>query len=302
MKAIAIGHSTYDTTIITDTYPIENLKYRLPSSITCSGGPASNAAYLLAKWNMDTTIASLVGNDYYGKLIKKDFDQIKANTNYFELKNKHETDSSYIIANTSNGSRTILTCKDGKKYDRLDFDIKDKYDLILVDGEHYKTAEKVLERNNQAISVLDAGRLCDETRKLGKLVTYVVCSKDFAEDFTMKDLDKIDINTLKEVHDDIASYFETNVIITLEANGSFTKIDGEYKIIPSIEVESVDATGAGDIFHGAFLYFIGNNYPLEESIKLASIAGAISVTRIGSRNSIPTLEEVLDTAGYDQLI
>ena len=36
------------------------------------------------------------------------------------------------------------------------------------------------------------------------------------------------------------------------------------------------------------------NYPLEEAIRLASITGAISVTRIGSRFSIPKLEEVLD--------
>ena len=40
-------------------------------------------------------------------------------------------------------------------------------------------------------------------------------------------------------------------------------------------------------------------YPLREAIRLASITGAISVTRIGSRFSIPDLKEVLD---YDTII
>jgi len=40
-------------------------------------------------------------------------------------------------------------------------------------------------------------------------------------------------------------------------------------------------------------------YPLEEAIRYSLITSAISVTRIGSRFSIPDLEEVLN---YDQLI
>ena len=44
----------------------------------------------------------------------------------------------------------------------------------------------------------------------------------------------------------------------------------------------------------AFTYFIANGYSLYDSIHYASITSAISVTRIGSRNSIPMLSEVLD--------
>ena len=70
-------------------------------------------------------------------------------------------------------------------------------------------------------------------------------------------------------------------------------------IIPSIKVKALDSTGAGDIFHGAFTYFISNGYSLYDTIRYASITGAISVTRIGSRLSIPELDEVIN---YDNLI
>ena len=298
MMAICVGHSTFDTTLPMNEYPTENTKNRVERHIECGGGPASNGAYLLQKWGMPTIICSVVGDDYYGDRIIDDFIQVGADIRYIEKNHGHFTDSSYIIANMSNGSRTIITSKDNKVR-KLNHDVLDKCDVILIDGEHPETAHQVLDNNPNAISVIDASRLNDDVKSLCKKVKYVVCSHEFAEEFSNKKLDYDDINLLTEVHKEMSDYFKTNIIITLEAKGSFTIIDGKYKIIPSIKVKALDSTGAGDIFHGAFTYFIGMNYPLYEAIRLASITGAISVTRIGSRYSIPTLKEVLD---YDTII
>ena len=293
MKIICVGHSTYDTTLPVNEYPKENIKYRVPYHIECGGGPASNGAYLLAKWGMDTTICSIIGDDYYGDCIIKEFAKVNANTKYLEKRKNHMTSSSYIIANMSNGSRTILTSKKDP-IRKLEQTVTDHADVILIDGEHPETAHEVLDNNPNAISILDAGRLNDDTKALGKKVTYFVCSKDYAEEFTNKKIDINNIELLKEIHQELEAYFNNTVIITLESAGSFTKIDGNYEIIPSIKVTALDSTGAGDIFHGAFTYFIANNYPLKEAIKMASITGAISVTRVGSRYSIPLLNEVVE--------
>ena len=75
--------------------------------------------------------------------------------------------------------------------------------------------------------------------------------------------------------------------------GSLTKIDGEFKLVPSIKVESVDSTGAGDIYHGAFTHFISKGYNLLDAMFYANIAGALAVAKIGSKNSMPELEDVL---------
>ena len=97
----------------------------------------------------------------------------------------------------------------------------------------------------------------------------------------------------------LKEYYNTNIIITLEEKGSFTEIDGKYCHLPSVKEKSLDSTGAGDIFHGAFAYFIANSYSLKDAIYYASIAGALSVKTIGSRYSIPRLEEV---ENYDDII
>lgn len=292
---VCIGHSTYDITLPVTEYPIENLKYRLDGHIECGGGPASNGAYLLAKWGAKTTLISVVGDDHYGRLVYEDFRKIGANTKYIEIRKGHQTSSSYIIANMSNGSRTILTSKK-PAIRHLEQDITVDADVVLLDGEHPETALKVLVDNDddETISVLDAGRLNKDTKLLGKLVTYLICSRDFAEEFAGIKINYNDMKTVIKCYDKLKKYFDTNVIITLESHGSFTEIDGKYKQIPSVKVKAVDSTGAGDIFHGAFTYFIGNGYSLEDAIHYSSITAAISVTRIGSRFSIPTLEEVLD--------
>ena len=298
MKVVCVGHSTFDTTLPMKEYPIENIKYRLDHHIECGGGPASNGAYLLAKWGMDTSIASVVGDDYYGECVIKDFQKVGADITYLEKMPDHMTTSSYIIANMSNGSRTILSSKD-EAVRKLSRDVDIMADVILIDGEHPETAHEVLDKNPNAISVIDAGRFNEDTVALGKKVTYLVCSKDFAEEFTSKKIDINNLDELEKIYNELKEYFETNIIITLEAAGSYTEIDGVLQIVPSISVKALDSTGAGDIFHGAFTYFMANGYSLLDTIKFASITSAISVTRIGSRYSIPLLDEVVN---YDTAI
>ena len=241
---------------------------------------------------------SVLGNDYYADKIIESFKEVNANTDFLEKRDDHATSSSYIIANMGNGSRTVLTSKK-PPVRKLSLDTSVEADVILVDGEHPETALQVLTENKDAISVIDAGRLNPDTKMLGKLVKYLVCSKDFAEEFCDEKIDYKNQEQLIRCHKKLQEYFKTNVVITLESNGSFTIIDGEYERIPSITVKAIDSTGAGDIFHGAFTYFISNGYSLKETIRLSSITAAISVTRIGSRFSIPELKEVLE---YDDVI
>ena len=169
MKFICVGHSTYDTTLPVDSYPVENIKYRIKNRIECGGGPAGNGAYLLAKWGMDTAIASVVGNDFYGERIINEYTNVGCDTSLIERHDNHFTTSSYIIANKNNGSRTILSSKD-TPIRKLDKSLGIACDVILIDGEHPESAEELLLANPNAISVIDAGRLNDDTRKLGTLV------------------------------------------------------------------------------------------------------------------------------------
>jgi len=290
MKILCIGNAAYDITTPVDTYPIENTKYRVHDRIECGGGPTATAAFLLGKWHMDTTFAGIVGKDLYGSRIKKEFEDINVDTRYLQMSEEHTTTSSFILANTSNGSRTTFAYRPSDMK-MSDFELDFEPDIILMDGQEYEMSKKLLEKYPNAISIIDAGRSRKEIIELSKMVTYLVCSKEFAENVTeMKFND--DYSNKEEVYKKLETIFSNTIVVTLEATGCLYKINNEIKIMPSIKVKPVDSTGAGDIFHGAFTYGIAKGYDFEKVLKLSNIAGAISVTRIGTRVSIPTLEEM----------
>ncbi len=83
-----------------------------------------------------------------------------------------------------------------------------------------------------------------------------------------------------------------HVIITLGANGVVFVDDTHEQYIPSFKVNAVDSSGAGDTFGGAFLAGLAKGYDIADAIIFANVAAAISVTKIGCIESMPSLVEV----------
>ena len=291
-KVLCIGHATYDITFPIEFYPEENTKNKVYEKIECGGGSSANVAVLLSRWGEKTYFLGTVSNDIFGDKIKEDFKLNKVSTKYLFTKKTIKTSLSFIMANIKNGKRTVMTYKD-KNLKSINQNILFKPDIIFCDGEESDQAIKIIKRNKKAIKIIDAGALKEGTIKLCPLMDYIVSSKDFAENYTSKKIDFDNIQTLIDIHKELEKEFNNQIIITLEEKGSFSKINDEYKLIPSIKVKPLDSTGAGDIYHGAFTYFLTHGYDLEKTMHLSNITGALSVTKLGSRNSIPELKEVL---------
>lgn len=168
-------------------------------------------------------------------------------------------------------------------------------DIIFTDGHDYGASQNAISKYQNAISIIDAGRVTPELLELCKYIKYIVCSKGFAETVTGMKFDYSNPSILVAIYNKLQDkYPNSNIVITLEEKGCLYQVGNEIKIMPGLKVNAVDTTGAGDIFHGAFTYGIANNFDMEKTITLANIAAGLSVTKIGSRLSIPTLSEVLD--------
>lgn len=291
MKILCLGHAAYDITVPLDEYPDENTKNRVDTRVECGGGPASNAAYLLGKWGMDVYFAGVVGNDEYGRIIKQEFESVNVNTEYLELSSKYRTTSSFIVANKSNGSRTILTYR-SKEMKMSGLNLNFSPDVILIDGQEYDISKQVLSEYPNAISIIDAGRPTPKIIELSKMVNYLVCSKEFAEEVSGIAIDYNDNQTLIDLYSKMKQIFKNTIVVTLEKKGCLYEFDGQIKIMPSIKVKAVDSTGAGDIFHGAFTYGIVKQLAFEKILKISNVTGALSVTKIGGRNSVFSLKEM----------
>lgn len=85
-----------------------------------------------------------------------------------------------------------------------------------------------------------------------------------------------------------------NVIITLGSNGCYVKNAKEEGRIGTFKVNAIDTTAAGDSFSGALAAQLANGVPLKEALVFANATGALTTTKIGAQEALPTKEEVIE--------
>lgn len=82
-------------------------------------------------------------------------------------------------------------------------------------------------------------------------------------------------------------------LITLGARGClYVSADGADEVIPTVEVNAVDTTGAGDAFVGSLGYFLAAGVALRTAIERANAIAAISVQSPGTQASYPRREQL----------
>jgi len=82
------------------------------------------------------------------------------------------------------------------------------------------------------------------------------------------------------------------VVQTEGADGSYTLTKDEEFHTPAFSVDVIDTTGAGDVFHGAYLVGLVRGWDLSRIATFASAVSAIHCRVLGNQRGIPTMEEV----------
>jgi len=299
IDVLCIGHATYDVSAFVDEYPVENSKCGTHESLEACGGPAANAAWLLAFWGLRSAFAGLVGDDVYGRRIRDEFQAVGADVSLLELRAGHATPLSWIVINKQNGSRTIVN----RKLTGATFQCDERTlpvlspRILLFDGHELDASLAALRTLPAAISILDAGSWREGTAALAGKVNYLAASERFALQATgMKCLrDEPDQRTCVA---GLREQFATTVIVTLGEEGLIVDDGSGFRDMPAFPARAVDTTAAGDIFHGAFAFAIAQAMPLWEGLRFASMAASLSVRKPGGRASIPTLAAVQEAMAY----
>lgn len=298
MKIICIGQATYDITLPVPKPLSKDSKIKIDKQYKTYGGSAYNAASLLSKWGKKVYFAGAVGKDFYGSEIVKNSKSKNINNKYLKVLSDptFNTPVSYIISNASEGDRSVVTVR-SKITNNLDLDIEESFDIIYMDGYEKELAKKVIEKNKNAIKILDAGNVTKDVIELAKLSDYVICSKEFVSEYTNVEINPSNMNTILNSYEILKEKLDKDTIITLGEAGSFTYFNG-YKLIPSIPVNVVDTTGAGDIYHAAFTYFISSGYNVTDSMRRSNVTAALSCetmdkTSINLKKAMDTFKSVL---------
>ena len=84
------------------------------------------------------------------------------------------------------------------------------------------------------------------------------------------------------------------LVVTMGEHGASALAGDRFYHEPAFLVHAVDTTGAGDVFRGGFIYALVNGQPMDQALRTANAAAAVSCTRLGALNGVPTLAEVRD--------
>ncbi len=291
MSILCIGQAVYDITFPIDKPIVENQKYRIPERIECMGGPAANAAYLCALWGSKTSLISRIGNDLFGKKILEQLENTGVDTTSLKVDDQLATSISSIIVNQENGHRTILNTPLPLENYEPDWSVHSP-DVILMDGYEKACALQAFQKYPKAITLMDAGTFKPELLDIIEAVDYLVCSKDFAYQYSGITIDMSHKETWRDTFSKLEKINPNTIVITLGSDGSIYKKEDTIYHIPAFHADTMDTTGAGDIFHGAFAYCLENHFSLKDTVRIASLTASISVETLGGQLSIPSLESV----------
>jgi sulfofructose kinase len=298
ISALCVGHAAWDLCMHVDGYPSENSKAETDLLLESGGGPAANAAWLLAHWGVPTALAASVGQDEYGHKVAKELVDADVDCRMVEQRAGNATPVSFIIVNRTTGSRTIINRKIPAAGLRLERENLNGLhpQLLLFDGHELEASLAAMDAFPSAVTILDAGALREGTSVLAGKVRYLVCSERFA----MQATGEHDVLTRwQEGLRRLRESYGNVVAITLGSHGSVFDDGTCQEHLPALAVEAKDTTAAGDIFHGAFAFGLLQGMNLRRSLQLATVAAGLSVQKLGGRLSTPQLSAVLERLPHE---
>lgn len=159
--------------------------------------------------------------------------------------------------------------------------------VLHLDGHEGDAALQAARWAKQAgvLVSMDAEEPTQHREELFPLTDILIVGQRFARALTGKTAPADILHVL-------AAFGPACVGLTLGEAGSALLHRGVIVEVPGFQVKVVDTTGAGDVFHGAFLYGLLQGWEVGDILRFANAVSALKCTRLGGRAGIPTLAEV----------
>lgn len=263
MKGLFAGISTVDIQLYVNEFPDSNTKNKALSTRVDIGGPAANAAVTFALLGGEARLVTMIGKHEF-----RDFILNKLYEHGIEVLDivddmVRDAPFSVIISSLYNGERTVFispALKEDKKISEIS---TEDFEICLFDGYLAETANKMasLAKDLGKVTVLDGGSWKTGMEKYLDNIDYAVCSSDFYPP---------GCKSHKEIIGFLHGHGIKNIAITRGEKSILASEDGCEKEITVNKVDVVDTLGAGDVFHGAFCYYLLREYNFVSALKHAS--------------------------------
>lgn len=301
-KIVVIGSTNTDMVIKTPHFPVPGETVLGDHFFMNPGGKGANQAVAAVRLGGGVAFIAKVGNDIFGEQSLQQFREEGLTTIHIfkDLENPsgialitvdYKGENSIVVAPGSNGT---LSFDDVQKAEQeiqncrivlmqLEIPLSTVVNAARL-AAHY--GKRVILNPAPAVSIPD---------ELLNGLFMITPNRTEAEVLTGVKI--TDVRTAEAAAAVLLGKGVKNIVITLGTEGAYYYNRTSSRLVPTVKVDPVDTTAAGDVFNGALAVALSEDCSIEEAIRFANKAAAISVTKMGAQASAPYRNEVYDWEG-----
>ncbi len=295
MHALFIGQAYIDVTFLADSLPTGDDKAVARDYAVSFGGNAVTAAFCCAKLGLAPDLLASVADDWLGRMF------IDMAARYgVSLHHRKVAESSLSFVMPRAGQRAIVRCRDDHykhPYPPLNLT---GCRALHVDGHQPDAAIHYAQICREAgiLTSLDGGGLRANTHELLEFIDVAVVAERLCEQMHLSPGAMLQYLRARGCRVGAVTMGSRGLIYYHGSSGD--------RRLPALDVPEervVDTNGAGDIFHGAYVYaYLSNPFGAwDDHFRFARAASAHAIQHLGNEASLPTLEEINEThARFDE--
>jgi sulfofructose kinase len=289
---IGIGENSVDSVNLLPGYPQPSgpsAKMRIRERHVLCGGQMATAMCACASLGLRAKYVGVTGTDDNGRRIRAELQGRSVDISDLVIRDV-ENRFAVILVDENTGDRMVLWDRDDRlrlRESELPVDALARTAVVHVDDVDDEVAIRAarLAREAGAIVTSDIDRLTPRTEQLAATVTHAIFAQHVPTALTGIADTEAALRSLRRTLDNV-------LVVTMGEHGA-SALDGDrFYHEPAFAVHAVDTTGAGDVFRGGFIYALVNGQPMDQALRTANAAAAVSCTRLGALNGVPTLAEV----------
>ena len=290
MQALFIGQSYIDVTFITDEIPTGDDKAVARDYAVSFGGNAVTAAFACAKLGVVPDLLTTVADDWLGRMF---IDMAMSYRISIHGRKVGRSSLSFIMPHDR--QRAIVRCRDDHYLHPFPILNLDGCRALHIDGHQPDAAFHYVKacRERGILTSLDGGAVRSNTMEILSFVDVAIVSERFCGQLGMANEQVLKL--LKDKGAKVGGITQgERGMIWFEGDGPARQLDALH--VPDERV--IDTNGAGDLFHGAYVYSYLKNPsgPWERHFRFARAASAYGVQHLGNEARLPLPSDVIAAA------
>jgi sulfofructose kinase len=286
---VGVGLNAIDTLIPLPHYPELGSKVEFRSANILPGGQVASAVIACQQWGLRTSYVGKVGEDRFADIHREEFAKAGVEAHLLAAQGCASQQAFILVDDT--GERTVLWKRDNNLTLRPE-ELKQEWIVearaLHVDGHDTAAAiQAAIWAKASGVPVIaDLDEVYPGVQGLLGNIDYLIASRDIPGRLTGETNLRAGLQALQ------ATYGCRLTAATLGHEGVIAWDGSQFHYAAAFRVESVDTTGAGDIFHAGFIYGLLQGWPLARQLDFACAAAALNCTAIGARGGIESVEAI----------